>query len=377
MRDGEFVGARPPYGYRKDPDNCHRLLVNEDTAPVVRQIFQWTAEGVALNEVVKRLSISGALTPGRYLASVGIITNSRLAGNGEWNAWGVSKLLADEVYVGDMVQGKTKIAGHKQIPTDRSEWIIVRNTHEPLVSREMFAKVQAIREQAAERAKPKINKKIPYTENIFRGRIFCGCCGRPMDRHRNNMQGTYSFSCIANQRIRKGACDRSAYIGESSLFDLVMTLIRQEVETVLGNRLSLQEYDSKTANQKKTISMEISKIQQETEKNRLCLTSLLENLNTGILTTAEYTELKADYTQRISEATGRVQQLLERQRVLEAQVKRYTNLTDMMAAVGRDAALSARMVEELIERVTVNGPRDVSVQFKFESEFEGVLADEL
>ena len=62
---------------------------------------------------------------------------------------------------------------------------------------------------------------------------------------------------------------------------------------------------------------------------------------------------------------------------MEAQVKRYTNLTDMMAAVGRDAALPARMVEELIERVTVNGPRDVSVQFKFESEFEGVLADEL
>ena len=46
MRDGEFVGARPPYGYRKDPDNCHRLLVNEDTAPVVRGIFQWAADGV-------------------------------------------------------------------------------------------------------------------------------------------------------------------------------------------------------------------------------------------------------------------------------------------------------------------------------------------
>ena len=56
MRDGEFVGARPPYGYKKDPDNCHRLLVNEDTAPIVRQIFQWTLDGVPLNVIVKRLN---------------------------------------------------------------------------------------------------------------------------------------------------------------------------------------------------------------------------------------------------------------------------------------------------------------------------------
>ena len=83
MRDGEFVGSRPPYGYRKDPDNCHHLLVNEDTAPTVRQIFQWAAEGVALNDMVKRLNEAKVPTPGHYLASVGLITNQRLMGSGK------------------------------------------------------------------------------------------------------------------------------------------------------------------------------------------------------------------------------------------------------------------------------------------------------
>lgn len=158
-----------------------------------------------------------------------------------------------------------------------------------------------------------------------------------------------------------------------------MTIIRQEVKTVLGNRLRLHGCDDKISGQKKAVSMEISKLQQETEKNRRCLTSLLENLNTGVLTTAEYTELKAEYTQRINEATGRVQQLLERQRALESLVERYADLADLMAAVGEDAVLSARLVEQLIERVTVNGPNDISVQFRFESGFEdvlGVLNDE-
>ena len=370
MRDGDFVGGRPPYGYRKDPDNCHRLLVNEDTAPVVRQIFQWAVEGVSLNEIVKRLSTSGALTPGRYLASVGIITNSRLAGNGEWNSWGVSRLLADEVYVGDMVQGKTKKVGHKQVLADRTEWVVVRNTHEPLVSREVFAKVQMIREQAA--AKYTQNGKRPYTPNILRGRVFCGHCGKNLHRQRND--DNYIYRCISNYRRGTGACPGDIRgLPETDLFDAIMTIIRQEVKTVQGNRLRLQGCDDKIAGQKKAVSMEISKLQQETEKNRRCLTSLLENLNTGVLTTAEYTELKAEYTQRINEATGRVQQLLERQRMLESQVERYANLADLMAAMGEDAVLSARLVEQLIERVTVNGPNDISVQFRFESGFEDVL----
>ena len=123
MQDGEFIGARPPFGYKKDPDNCHKLLVNEDTAPVVRQIFAWAADGVALNVIVKKLNEAGIVTPGYYLASVGIITNKKLMGSGKWQTWTVAKILADEVYTGDMVQGKSVSVRRKQIPTKPEDWI--------------------------------------------------------------------------------------------------------------------------------------------------------------------------------------------------------------------------------------------------------------
>ena len=135
MQDGEFIGARPPFGYKKDPDNCHKLLVNEDTAPVVRQIFAWAADGVALNVIVKNLNEAGIVTPGYYLASVGIITNKKLMGSGKWQTWTVAKILADEVYTGDMVQGKSVSVRHRQTPTKPEDWIVVRGTHEPLISR--------------------------------------------------------------------------------------------------------------------------------------------------------------------------------------------------------------------------------------------------
>ena len=81
MRAGEFIGSRPPYGYRKDPANCHRLLVNTDTAPVVRQIFRWAADGVALNAIVKKLNEASVPTPSHYLASIGLISNNKIMGD--------------------------------------------------------------------------------------------------------------------------------------------------------------------------------------------------------------------------------------------------------------------------------------------------------
>lgn len=96
MAAGEFVGARPPYGYRKDPENCHHLLINEDTAPVVRQIFQWAADSVSLDVIVRRLNEAGVLTPGYYLASIGLITSERLMGSGKWQTWTVRKILAND-----------------------------------------------------------------------------------------------------------------------------------------------------------------------------------------------------------------------------------------------------------------------------------------
>ena len=378
MRDGEFVGARPPYGYRKDPNNCHRLLVNEDTAPAVRQIFQWIADGIPLNVVVKLLNEADIPTPGYYHASCGLFSyDNKLAGSGVWQSRTVMKILADEVYTGDMVQGKTKTVGHRQIPADPKDWVVVRNTHAPLISRELFEQAQAVRAKATAKAKASA-EKVPYTKNILRGRIFCGHCGRNLHRERNQ-QHHYYYHCIANQRIGKDVCSSKTFMREEALFDVILTIIRQETENVIGDNLRLQRCGGKLSEQKAEVEKEISKLRQETEKNRTFLFSLYNNFVKGVITKAEHSELRERYERKISEAVERVQQLQERQTTLEQQMERYATLADRLAAVKEDTALSALLVDQLIERITVNGPEDISVQFTFESGFERVmevLADE-
>ena len=370
MRDGEFVGARPPYGYRKDPDNCHRLLVNEDTAPIVRQIFQWTVDGVALNVIVKRLNEQGVMTPGYYLASIGLITSKKLMGSGKWQTWTVGKILADEVYTGDMVQGKHTNVGHKQVVTKPVDWIVVRNTHEPLVSREVFAKAQAVREQMA--SKYTRTMKVPYSENILRGRVFCAHCGKNL--HRQRSHGRYFYRCISNDRMGEGSCTGGIiHLPEPDLFDAILTIIRQKAEVVMGEALRLKRCDNKIATQKAQVDQEIAELGRQTQKNKTIRAGLYENFVKGILTRAEYLEMQEDYSQKISGAVERVQQLQTRQSELERQMERCTSMADKLAAVDKDTTLSALLVEQLIERVAVNGPDDVSVKFSFEDGFERVM----
>ena len=370
MRDGEFVGARPPYGYRKDPDNCHRLLVNDDTAPIVRQIFQWTVDGVALNVIVKRLNEQGVMTPGYYLASIGLITSKKLMGSGKWQTWTVGKILADEVYTGDMVQGKHTNVGHKQVVTKPVDWIVVRNTHEPLVSREVFAKAQAVREQMA--SKYTRTMKVPYSENILRGRVFCAHCGKNL--HRQRSHGRYFYRCISNDRMGEGSCTGGIiHLPEPDLFDAILTIIRQKAEVVMGEALRLKRCDNKIATQKAQVDQEIAELGRQTQKNKTIRAGLYENFVKGILTRAEYLEMQEDYSQKISGAVERVQQLQTRQSELERQMECCTSMADKLAAVDKDTALSALLVEQLIERVTVNGPDDVSVKFSFEGGFERVM----
>ena len=147
----------------------------------------------------------------------------------------------------------------------------------------------------------------------------------------------------------------------------------------MGEALRLKQYDGKVVAQKAQVDREIVQLRLQTEKNKDLLASLYESFVKGILTRTEYLEMKEGYSKKISDAVEKAQQLQTWQAELERQMAQYTSMADKLAAVDQDTDLSALLVDQLIERITVNGPEDVSIHFAFESEFERVmevLADE-
>lgn len=376
MQEGQFVGSRPPYGYKKDPNDCHKLLVNEDTAPVVRQIFQWASEGVSVTKIVKTLNENGILSPGHYLMNVGLITNSRLAGMGEWQTRTLERILADPVYMGDMVQGKSKSIGHKQFRTHPDEWIHITNTHEPIITREMFEKVQALRQEVA--ANHASSPLRPYTPNILRGRIFCGYCGKNLHRQRSN-ENDYYYHCISKDRISSDSCNGKVSVREERLFAAIVSIVREEANAVIGNSLLLEQRNDRVAAQQADFNREISRLQSEVEKNRKFLSTLYENFVSGLLTAAEYTEMKAQYEQKITQGVSSIQDLTAQTKELESQVGQYITLAGQLEKVSQDTELTAQLVDQLIERVTVFSSTEIKVDFRFHTGFERVmevLADE-
>ena len=228
MRAGKFIGARPPYGYKKSPDNCHKLIIDEETAPVVRQIFQWVLEDVSLEKMALMLNESGILTPSFYGKEKGLISSKKLIGQGYWNTFTIIHIIENETYTGDMVQGKSTKIGKKQVRTDKKDWIVVKNTHEAIISKETFEKAQQYRAEIAKKSKSK--NKIPYTQNVLKGKIYCKYCGKNLNRGREitKTKGEiYSFYCITNWRIKKGNCE-GVHIKEQKLFQEILFLFYEK-----------------------------------------------------------------------------------------------------------------------------------------------------
>ena len=107
QKNGDFIGAWAPYGYRKQPDNPHKLEPDEATAPIVRQIFRWRAGGMGITQIARRLNDSGVPSPSAYLYNTGVCKTEKYNGV-SWYVQTVKNLLSRQVYIGHMVQGKKR-----------------------------------------------------------------------------------------------------------------------------------------------------------------------------------------------------------------------------------------------------------------------------
>lgn len=375
MKDGDYIGARAPYGYRKDPDNCHKLLIDEDTAPVVRQIFEWAHGHVALNRIVRNLNEMGITAPSHYKKSTGEITSPGLIGSGKWQTRTVMKILESEVYTGDLVQGKTKIVDHQQVKAGEDNLIIARRTHEPIISYELFTAVQEYRKQICEesRAVP----KRPYTPNIFKGKVFCADCGRSLHRQRAERKkgpDVYWFHCLTNSRVAKDSC-KGVMMQETELIATVTAILEKELSVALGMSLPLFQLEAKQKKDKDRLKTQMSARRQETERKRRLIRGLYENFVQGILTNEEYFELKADYEESIRTLSGEIEALEKDMDALDSRLVRYRAMEKDAKSLTQDHALTAELIDRLIERIEIDHERNIHVTFRFKSEFQGKAVD--
>ena len=196
---GDFIGVSAPYGYLKDPKDCHKFIVDKYAANIVRRIFDMTLECKSRNEIADILNKEKILTPSKYKSDVICVTSKNTITSNKWNSEMISKILKNETYTGTLIQGKYKKQSRKQkrmIKTDKEEWKIVENHHEGIIDKDKFNAVQNI-----------INfSHIVQEENeLLISKLKCAECHSEF--YRKKSKDYYYYIC--KSRYRKLGCNIS------------------------------------------------------------------------------------------------------------------------------------------------------------------------
>lgn len=206
--NGEFIGSFPTYGYIKDPDNRHRLMIDEEAASIVRTVFERYLAGMSIIGITKELNELKIPNPSTYKSlkpGSKYSHPTKSISDGLWSESSVRRILQNEMYIGNMVQGKNKKKSYKSkkcISVPKDEWIVVENTHEPIIDKDTFYSVQSLFNKNI-RKSPKKNEV-----ELFAGLVRCADCHRIMSKKSNrHPYGEYHYyRCTTARKMKKSIC---------------------------------------------------------------------------------------------------------------------------------------------------------------------------
>lgn len=223
-KQGLHIGAFVCYGYKRDAENKNKIVIDNDVADIIKLIFNLYEQGNGVTKIAQILNDKGIPTPTKYKLSLGMNFKNQGKNIDYWCESTITKILKNEVYMGNMVQGYNRKISYKlkksvNVPPD--ERIIIPNTHEPIITKEQFYNVQNIFKSKTRRCK---NGEV----HLFANKLVCLDCGSKLHKCKNDRNYTY-FSCKSAKKIY-GTCT-SHSIGYENLKNIVTERIREKILT--------------------------------------------------------------------------------------------------------------------------------------------------
>ena len=374
--NGEFVGGPAPYGYVKSEEDKHKFVVDPEAAEVVKLIFELKMQKMGNMSIARRLFEMGIPTPSKYKYDKGLVRHKKYAESLYWHTGTVSKILHSEVYIGNMVQGKTKSHFYDGMPNeyvDREDWIVIENTHQPIIPKEVFYAVQEILQAEKEKFEATHKgSKSSEKSNIFKGLVVCGECGHKTKRMKCK-DGRYRYTCVTHMNFPT-ECSMTS-INESVLKNIVMQSVKMQMSAVLNLETAIQK-----SLQSSEIKQEAILLKSRTDQalaniiylksNRVRLTF---DYTKGLLDETEYeiarehfeAELqKENYTLEVcNKARERFNKLLSAEKWI-TELKKHTTAK----------SLTAEIVNAFIKQVRIYPDKRIEIVWKYEECFSEYLS---
>lgn len=360
QRKGQFIGGKPVYGYKMHPTEKNKIIIDEEVAPIVRRIFAMALDGVSCRQIAATLNEEGVPTPATYC---GWNMGRKGPYAGLWSSERISDMLQNETYIGNMVQGrqvKISYKSKKCLHQDRNNWVVVEDTHEPLIDAESFRKVRMLVNSR------KRTRSRTY-DFLLKGLIFCHECGYPLAvLNRPNAKGeeTLYFVCRTYQRFTKNSACTTHYIKEKTVTDAVIAKVREVCESYLNPQelLPIAQEALEQAQRENALNAELQAVQSKID-------SLTANLDKVYLDRLNGLLPEADFERIYSRVKLDRSFLEEKRQELELRRKSPVPTEDRAKELVQrfmDSAFANReLLVSLIERIELTAAREIIVKFRF------------
>lgn len=369
--NGDYTGACPIYGYKKDENNHNHLVIDDYPASIVRDIFRMKIDGYSAARIAETLNERGVLSPIEYKKDRGLPHPKKgfadISG-AKWSATTIIRILGDETYTGTLIQGKTGTPNYKVkdvLKKPEDEWQRTEDAHEAIIQRHNFDLVRKIM-RLDTRTAPKGDKVY-----LFSGILICGCCGNRMTRKTVPYKGEkyHYYYCPTG---KKNGCQSPVMVKENDLVACALGNIKAHIANVASLETLIAGLDSTRMAKELAdrLGEQVLENNRRLEKIREYKAGLYENMMNGNLGKDEHKEMKAKYASDADTLTEANEKLLtEIEAVLSCKHERLAWMEHFTKFENLDT-IDRKTVIHLIHSIRVLGKTELEITFNYQIEYE-------
>ena len=355
MKAGYFIGSMPPYGYDKDPNNKGKLIINDDEAKIVKEIFELYLEGNGKTKIARILNERGIPNPSHSKLQRGVkIGLSHKGSSHLWRYSTITNILNNEVYIGNLVQARTynpTYKSHRSVPSPKEHWIRVENTHEPIIDYGTWSRVR--NECLSKATEQSTKKQTGYnSEHIFSRKVYCKYCN--------------SVCRVAyTRKIRYYRCSTKLYdtnecrgvtVFESTLKKIVLNEL---------NKIKDKYFDKQQFNQIKLRSLledklkkaerELSSVESKIAENSLVIKNIYIDKLRNIISEEQFLDLSNQFSIESQKLLNDKTRIMNNISQIEYEKEKSKNVEDILQECLEITDLSPSLVEKMIDKIYISG----------------------
>lgn len=362
QRDGKWVGGCPPFGYMKDPNDKNHLVPNPEEAPIVRKIFELASTGMSAYAIKDYLTENNVPTSAMIRGARGSKSTESI--QGVWNTKTVTGIITNQLYTGDLVQNRRNKLNYKikkVIYIPKEEWIIVENTHEPLVDKETFENIQKMIPKMSNRPEKKERR-------LLDGLLYCYDCKHRMTicSPRKSDNRTYIVCNYYRMNSKRKVCTSHSFnydYLEEGIFEIVRQVCQQclDVETA-SDKITPK---CKKEDPREKILASLTKLEKDISRNTNNLDKMYIDKLEGKITEEMFDRISNNLKSEIETKTNKITELKNILDKFNDNLLTTKECQKVIKEFLESGTPTREMVLKLIDRIEVHNNKHIDIYFNF------------